>query len=641
MSNFIIGTAGHIDHGKTTLIKALTGNETDRLEEEKERGISIELGFTYFDLPNGKKAGMVDVPGHERFLKNMLAGVSGMDMVMLVIAADEGIMKQTKEHLDILNMLEMHHGMIVLTKKNLVDEEWLELVIEDISDAMEGTFLQDAPIIAVDSISGEGISEVKEKLVELSEIVESKSTEGIPRLPVDRIFSITGFGTIVTGTLASGTFKVGDEVMIYPKELPSKIRNIQVHGETAEIARAGQRVALNLTNVKKKDLDRGDVIAPINTFVKTMMLDVRVNLLKDSPRIIENRTRLRLYHGSREVLCRAIVLEKEFIGPGESGLVQLRLEEDIIAKRDDHFVLRFYSPMETIGGGIIIEPNPPKRKRFDENTLDEIRLLESGDLKEVLQNKIANNKFYFVTCKELSVEIGKSEVDLKIDLDELLEENKIKSLKVYGETYYIANTSYEKLKSDLKLHLEEFHKEYSLREGVSKEEIRSKYFKNVNANVFDQFIQILEVSKMIKVKDKNIALYNFEISYDENSLKIKNEIEKEFKSGEFSPKNSYEIIEAYGDKKQILVNEIYNAMLLEGILIKVSNTITFHKEYYDKALTFTKEYIVENNEITMAIFRDYLGTSRKYAVALLEFFDQQKITIRDGEIRKLYKNVKE
>lgn len=641
MSNFIIGTAGHIDHGKTTLIKALTGNETDRLEEEKERGISIELGFTYFDLPNGKKAGMVDVPGHERFLKNMLAGVSGMDMVMLVIAADEGIMKQTKEHLDILNMLEMHHGMIVLTKKNLVDEEWLELVIEDISDAMEGTFLQDAPIIAVDSISGEGISEVKEKLVELSEIVESKSTEGIPRLPVDRIFSITGFGTIVTGTLASGTFKVGDEVMIYPKELPSKIRNIQVHGETAEIARAGQRVALNLTNVKKKDLDRGDVIAPINTFVKTMMLDVRVNLLKDSPRIIENRTRLRLYHGAREVLCRAIVLEKEFIGPGESGLVQLRLEEDIIAKRDDHFVLRFYSPMETIGGGIIIEPNPPKRKRFDENTLDEIRLLESGDLKEVLQNKIANNKFYFVTCKELSVEIGKSEVDLKIDLDELLEENKIKSLKVYGETYYIANTSYEKLKSDLKLHLEEFHKEYSLREGVSKEEIRSKYFKNVNANVFDQFIQILEVSKMIKVKDKNIALYNFEISYDENSLKIKNEIEKEFKSGEFSPKNSYEIIEAYGDKKQILVNEIYNAMLLEGILIKVSNTITFHKEYYDKALTFTKEYIVENNEITMAIFRDYLGTSRKYAVALLEFFDQQKITIRDGEIRKLYKNVKE
>jgi len=210
MSNFIIGTAGHIEHGKTTLIKALTGNETDRLEEEKERGISIELGFTYFDLPNGKKAGMVDVPGHERFLKNMLAGVSGMDMVMLVIAADEGIMKQTKEHLDILNMLEMHHGMIVLTKKNLVDEEWLELVIEDISDAMEGTFLQDAPIIAVDSISGEGISEVKEKLVELSEIVESKSTEGIPRLPVDRIFSITGFGTIVTGTLASGTFKVGD-----------------------------------------------------------------------------------------------------------------------------------------------------------------------------------------------------------------------------------------------------------------------------------------------------------------------------------------------------------------------------------------------------------------------------------------------
>lgn len=641
MSDFIIGTAGHIDHGKTTLIKALTGHETDRLEEEKERGISIELGFTYFDLPNGKKAGMVDVPGHERFLKNMLAGVSGMDMVMLVIAADEGIMKQTKEHLDILNMLELHQGIIVITKKDLVDEDWLELVIEDIKESMEGSFLDGAPIISVDSVTGEGIEKVKQELVRISETIEAKSTAGVPRLPVDRIFTITGFGTIVTGTLNAGTFKIGDEVVIYPKEISSKIRSIQVHGEPSNEARAGQRVALNLTNVKKKEIERGDVIAPPRSFVTTMMLDVRVNLLKDSPRIIQNRTRLRLYHGSREILCRAIVLDGEHIGPGEEGLVQLRLEEEIIAKKDDHFILRFYSPMETIGGGVIIEPNPPKRKRFDEEILEEIRLLEIGDAKEVLLNKINQNKFYFVTAKQLSIELGKTEKDLQLELQELLDNIEIKKFKVYGENYYISEKTHIKLEESLKLHLVDFHGMYPLRFGISKEEIRSKFFQNVNANVFDEFIQSLENEKIIKMQNKNMSLYDFKINYDEASMNIRNEIEKSFEKEGYSPINSYEILEAYGDKQQSLVNEIYNLLLLEEILVKVSNIITYHKNYYNSALEFLKTYILENEEISMAVFRDHLGVSRKYAVALLEYFDQQKITIRTGETRKLIKTANE
>lgn len=640
MSNFIIGTAGHIDHGKTTLIKALTGHETDRLEQEKERGISIELGFTYFDLENGTKAGIVDVPGHERFLKNMLAGVSGMDMVMLVIAADEGIMKQTKEHLDILNMLELHHGIVVLTKKNLVDEDWLELVQEDIKDSLEGTFLEDAPILPVDSVSGEGIAELKTLLSDMSETIDDKSDEGIPRLPVDRIFTITGFGTVVTGTLISGTFKVGDEVSVYPSNKATKIRGIQVHGETSNSAHAGQRVALNLSNIKKSDIDRGDIVAPPKTFANTMMLDVKVKLLEDAPRIIENRTRLRLYHGAREILCRAVVLDREYVGPGEEAYVQLRLEEEIVAKKEDRFVLRFYSPMDTIGGGIIIEPNPPKRKRFDENALQEIKLMETGDSNELVLNKIKQAKGYFTTLKNLSLELGQSSKVLEKDIDDLKKESKIHELKVYSENYYIADSSYEMLVKQLKDHLDDFHKEYPLREGAIKEEMRSKYFQNVNSNVFDVFIQLLESKKIIKVIDKAIALFDFEKHYDDESKKIYNDLSKAFEEGEYAPPNSFDILESYSQKEQELVNEIYNAMLIEGELVKVSNIITYHKKYYNLAVEYLKKHIVENGGITMAEFRDEFGISRKYAVAFLEFLDSQKITIREGDIRKLYENVK-
>ncbi|MCT4661614.1 MAG: selenocysteine-specific translation elongation factor [Tissierellales bacterium] len=640
MSNFIIGTAGHIDHGKTTLIKALTGHETDRLEQEKERGISIELGFTYFDLENGTKAGIVDVPGHERFLKNMLAGVSGMDMVMLVIAADEGIMKQTKEHLDILNMLELHHGIVVLTKKNLVDEDWLELVQEDIKDSLEGTFLENAPILSVDSVSGEGIAELKQLLSDMSEKIEAKSDEGIPRLPVDRIFTITGFGTVVTGTLISGTFKVGDEVSVYPASKSTKIRGIQVHGEASNEAHAGQRVALNLSNIKKSEIERGDIVAPPKTFTNTMMLDVKVQMLKDAPRIIENRTRLRLYHGAREVLCRAVVLDREYVGPGEEAYVQLRLEEEIVAKKEDRFVLRFYSPMDTIGGGVIIEPNPPKRKRFDENALKEIELMETGDSNELVLNKIKQSKGYFATMKTLALELGQSNKILEADISDLKEENKIHELKVYSENYYIADSSYQMLVQQLKDHLSDFHRDYPLRDGAIKEEMRSKYFQNVNSNVFDVFIQLLESKSEIKVKDKAIALYDFEKSYDDESRAIYNALSKEFEEGAYAPKNSFEIIEAYSQKEQPLVNEIYNAMLIEGTLIKVSNIVTYHKKYYDEAIEYLKKHISENGGITMAEFRDKLGISRKYAVAFLEFLDSQKITIREGDIRKLYENVK-
>lgn len=333
MKHVIIGTAGHIDHGKTTLIRALTGRNTDRLKEEQKRGISIELGFTYFDLPSGKRAGIIDVPGHEKFIKNMLAGVMGIDIVLLVVAADEGVMPQTSEHLAILNLLGIEKGFVVITKSDLVDEEWLELVKEDVTDEIRGTFLEGAPIIPVSSTKGTGIEEVIELIDELTLKLEDREVDDMPRLPVDRVFSISGFGTIVTGTLLSGKLNTGDEIQVFPGNKIGRIRSLQVHDEDTSTAYAGQRVAINIAGLKKDEVDRGDVVAPVDSMRETLMLDVKVKLIKGIERSIENRTRLRIYIGAKEALCRIILLDKDVLNPGEEAYAQLRLEEEIVAKK--------------------------------------------------------------------------------------------------------------------------------------------------------------------------------------------------------------------------------------------------------------------------------------------------------------------
>ena len=373
MKNIIVGTAGHIDHGKTTLIKALTGRNTDRWEEEQRRGITIDLGFTYFDLKNGDRVGIIDVPGHEKFINNMVAGVVGMDLVLLVVAADEGIMPQTREHMDILGLLGIKKSILVINKCDLVDEEWLELVEEEIQEELEGTFLEGAPVVKVSAATGQGLDELTDTIQQLmSDEVVAKDTQTIPRLPIDRAFILSGFGTIITGTLISGTITREDVLEMYPIGKECKIRNIQVHGQNQDKCYAGQRVAINLSNVKKKEIRRGCVLAPKNSMKNTDLLDVKLTVLEDSMRILTNHERLHLYTGTSEILCRAVLLDKEQIGPGEEGLVQLRLEEEIAVKRGDRFVVRFYSPMETIGGGIVLEPNPVRKKRFDAQAIEEL-----------------------------------------------------------------------------------------------------------------------------------------------------------------------------------------------------------------------------------------------------------------------------
>ncbi|MBU5440002.1 selenocysteine-specific translation elongation factor [Tissierella sp. MSJ-40] len=636
MKHVIIGTAGHIDHGKTTLIRALTGRNTDRLKEEQERGISIELGFTYFDLPSGKRAGIIDVPGHEKFIKNMLAGVIGIDIVLLVIAADEGIMPQTLEHLAILDLLGIKKGFIVLTKSDLVDEEWIELVEEDIKDEVKGTFLENSPIIKVSSTRGTGIDEAISLIDSLTEQIEDRDINDMPRLPVDRVFSISGFGTVVTGTLLSGFFKVGDEVQIFPGNKKGRIRSLQVHDNDADIAYGGQRVAINIAGIKKEDAQRGSVLAPISSMKDTMMLDVKVKLLKSINRSIENRTRLRLYIGTKEVLCRIVLLDREELNPGEEAYAQLRLEEEIVVKRRDKFIIRFYSPMFTIGGGEILEPNPTKKKRFDKDTLKELEIKELGNSIDIIEKIIEDKSKEFPTIKDIAVFTAMLEEKVKEEVEHLVKDDRLVIFPLTKDLYTIHKKYFNEVKDKIIKELELYHNKYPLRNGMRKEEIRSKFLKNAKPKVAEAFIDSLINSGDLEQRLENICIKGFESKYNSSQLKIKEDIINKFKENPFLPPRKEELLELLNMSKED-VEEVFVSIVNNGDIIKLSDEIYLLKENYDIALDKLEKYIHNNGPISIGEYRDLLNTNRKVALSLLEYFDQIKVTKRDGDKRILSK----
>lgn len=636
MKHIIIGTAGHIDHGKTTLIKALTGRNTDRLKEEQDRGISIELGFTYFDLPNGQRAGIVDVPGHEKFIKNMLAGIIGIDIVLFVIAADEGIMPQTVEHLAILDLLGIKNGIIVLTKSDLVDDEWIELVEEDIHNEVKGTFLENSQIIRVSSTKKEGIDKLIHLLTDYSQNIHGRSINDMPRLPVDRVFTISGFGTVVTGTLLSGQFNVGDEVQVYPGSLNSRIRSIQVHDEDSKTAYGGQRVAINLAGIKKDNIKRGSVISLVDSMKESMMLDVKVKLLKSLDKVIENRTRLHLYIGTDEVLCRIILLDRERLEPGEEAYAQLRLEEKVVSKRGDKFILRFYSPMFTIGGGTILEPNAIKKKRFDEDAYEELSIKESGSSKDILEKIIHTKGISFPSLKEISIETSMLEDNLIVDAEILNKEFKIILFNTSKEIYPIHIDHYNKMKESLIYELEQYHNKYPLRCGMPKEEMRNKLLNKAKSKVADQIIQGFIEDSLIEQNGDTIKLKNFITSYTKDQQIIRDYLIERLTKDEFLPPKKDDIASSTMANKED-IDEVFNALVLNDEIIKINDEVYMLKESFDKSLKLLKEYLIEHNSITVGEYRDILGTNRKVSISLLEFFDQLKITKRDGEKRALIK----
>lgn len=629
MKNIIIGTAGHIDHGKTTLIKALTGRNTDRWEEEQRRGITIDLGFTYFDLPSGDRAGIIDVPGHERFINNMVAGVVGMDMVLLVIAADEGIMPQTREHMDILNLLGIEKSIIVLNKCDLVDGEWMELVEEEVKEELEGTFLEHAPVVKVSAATGEGLEVLIDTISQMtSDEMMTKDISTIPRLPIDRAFTLSGFGTIITGTLVSGTITKDDLLEMYPIGKECKIRSIQVHGQDRKECYAGQRVAINLSNVKKREIKRGCVLAPPNSMKNTDLLDVRLNVLESSMRVLTNHTRLHFFTGTSEILCRAVLLDKEEIGPGESGYVQLRLEEEIAVRRGDKFVVRFYSPMETIGGGVILEPNPGVKKRFQENVIEELKRKESGSSADVIELHVRGRADTLITTAELAKLTALSIDEVQEDISELLSQGLVQVFAMRKDTYVWHADSIRAAKETLDKALREYEEKYPYRYGMKKAEVQMTYFQKIKPNVFDKIVEMLIEEGCLKRVDEFLCTPQYQVKKDTRYDKVSGILLDTFTNAKYDFVR-YSEIDFKGTVKET-ADDILNILLEEQKIVKVTEDMYTLTEYMERAKELIQEHLKGEPVITIAQVRDMFDTSRKSAKPIIEYMDSIKVTKKTG-----------
>lgn len=629
MKHIIIGTAGHIDHGKTTLIKALTGRNTDRWEEEQRRGITIDLGFTWFDLPGGDRAGIIDVPGHEKFINNMVAGVVGMDMVLLVVAADEGIMPQTREHMDILNLLGIEKSIIVLNKCDLVDEEWTELVEEEIREELSGTFLEKAPVVWVSAATGEGLPRLIEVIEKMArEEVEEKDTSTIPRLPIDRAFSLSGFGTIITGTLLSGTITKEDTLEMYPIGKTSKIRSIQVHGQDVDRCFAGQRVAINLSNIKKREIGRGCVLAPPDSMKNTDLLDVKMNILDSSMRVLTNHTRLHLFTGTSEILCRAVLLDQDELGPGESGYVQLRLEEEIAVKKGDKFVVRFYSPMETIGGGVILEPNPSVHRRHQQQVIEDLERRESGSSADVVELHVKSHAETMVTLSEIARLTALSAEEVEADAAQLAAEGTVLLFPMKKETWAWHRQDAARARETILAALTEYEKKYPYRYGMKKAEVHSNCFRRIRPNVFDLFLAYLEEKGALKRVDEFLCTPDYQVRkdalYERVSAALLGAMEKAgfdfVRYGEIPVK----------DVKQEVKDDILNILLEEKKIVKVTDEMYTLSAYMDEAKEKIRASLAEDPVITIAQVRDMFQTSRKSAKPILEYMDSIKVTKKTG-----------
>lgn len=626
MKNIIVGTAGHIDHGKTTLVKALTGRETDTLSEEKKRGISINLGFTYLDLPNGNRVGIVDVPGHEKFIKNMMAGATGIDIVLFIVAADEGVMPQTREHLDILTYLNIKNGIIVLTKCDLVEKEYIELVKEELRDFTKNTFLDGAKIIEVDSVSKRGIDELKNILAEESGKITEKESNTPERMHIDRVFPVKGIGTVITGTLMEGKVNKGDELFIYPENEKVRVKSVQVHGKDVETAYAGQRTAINVSSLKKIPIVRGDIIAKENSVITTNIIDAKVMVSKNREFSIKHWTRLRLALGTREILCRAVPLEKDEILPGEEGFVQFRLEEELVCRNRDRFVIRSYSPVETIGGGIIIDPLAKKR-HVDEKLIEELRIKESGDLDKIILQYTETEK-RLVSLKEIISYTGDNEIEVEDEVKKLIKDGKI----FIVENKYLNINTFEEIVKNINDLLNKHHKESPLANGLTKDEIKTKVDVDLSLKELESILKLIVNSKKIQLIGQYYALSSFKIGLSKKQEQIRKDILTELKENSF---NNIENIKSFTGKDKNK-EQVLKYMIDKDIIVFGGNNILL-KEDFEEAKKLLVDFIEKNGSITISEYRDLLKSSRKNILLILEYFDSVGLTKRLEDKRVLAK----
>lgn len=632
MKNTIIGTAGHVDHGKTLLIKALTEIETDRLVEEKKRGITIDLGFAWLTLPDGERVGIVDVPGHERFIKNMLAGAGGINLALLVIAADDGVMPQTREHLDILSLLDIHDGIIVITKADLVEEEWTEIVMDDVRTLVQGTFLENAPMMAVSAYTGQGIDALRTLLAERVQAAANQNLARPFRVPVDRVFSVEGFGTVVTGTLIEGSISEGDEVELYPHGTRSRVRNLQVHSQDVETAWAGQRVAVNLAGLKKDEVSRGDVVAVPASMHNTLMLDVKVQALKDSGRTLRTGSRLHFYHGARDALCKLVLLGQDTLEPGGECYAQLRFTEPVAVKKGDHFILRFYSPVETVGGGVVLDPNPKKHRRSDASVQEALSVRELGTEGDNLLQAILDASPRFTQAAEIQKLLAMDAETFKRELDTLIEAGDV--IRLSAKTV-IASDYKDTLGRRLVKLLRDYHAANPLQAGIRRDELRGKLMPGREISLADKVLALYEQDGLIRAVNQKVALSDFTIEYSEADRRLHDAIEAQFLAAEYAPPTLEELYASYPPKEKAAVKRVFEAMLETGTVLMTSPQMYFRADTVAKAWGLIEAFAAENGQITLAQFRDMIGTSRKFALSLLEYFDRQGRTQMQGDARVL------
>mgnify|MGYP001864032943 FL=1 len=632
MKHVIIGTAGHVDHGKTLLVKALTGIDTDRLVEEKKRGITIELGFAHLDFDDGTQAGIVDVPGHEKFIKNMLAGAGGIDLAMLVVAADEGFMPQTVEHLGILSLLGIQDGLVVITKCDMADPEWVEMVKEDVRTHVEGTFLEGKPVFTVSAYTGQGIPELRQALKELVQKAAEKNMRTPFRLPIDRVFSVDGFGTVVTGTLIEGSVSNGDMAEILPGGVQARVRNLQVHDRDVETAYAGQRVAINLAGVKKADLGRGDVIARPGSVRTSLMLDARLQNLKNSQRTILSGSQVHLYHGSAVRLCKVVLLDRDALQPGESCYAQLRLTEEIAAKRGDRFVIRFYSPLETIGGGVVLDDLPRRHKRGDQAVLEALAIRESGSGDDQLVQLVAEHGHSLPTLEKLAAPQNLDREELGRSLEELTSAGKVLQ-PLPGR--YLAASVFDAIWDSCRGLLEQYHRQNPLHAGMKVAELRQKLLKNTDQAVADAVLAALAREGKIKAVADRYALADFAVHLTKRQSAIREKLLQTYRKAGLEVPGLDEVIASFPPAEQGDCRQVVESLVSGGGLVMLTPQLCLHSQVYAQVCDKTRDFMAEHQELTLAEFRDLLGTSRKYALAVLEYYDKNKILKKDGDVRRL------
>ena len=631
MKHVIIGTAGHVDHGKTTLIHALTGTNPDRLKEEQERGMTIDIGFAALKLPDGTVAGIVDVPGHERFLKNMLVGASGVDVALVVVAADESVMPQTEEHLAILRLLDVRNGVVAMTKIDLVDRDWADAVERDIREHLQGTFLEKAPIVRVSTVTGKGIDTLRRALLSAVSRAESRNADLPFRLPVDRVFTRPGFGTVATGTLVAGTLRVGDAAEITPQGLPCRVRGLQIHGEKCKEAQAGSRVAVNLAGVEVSDLERGAQLVPVGAMAPTTTFDAVLRLLPAIANPLKDRARIRLHLGTAEIIGRIRLLDsRDSVEAGQEAYIQFQGETPFACIRGDRFIVRAYSPMRTIGGGIALDPAPPRHKKNDPNVLDALAARQRGTPEDLIETLLLRNPLGILR-NNLPALAGMTAPDAESGLSALLERGTAESIAFDRVMLTAARRQWT---DRVRAVLTAYHEQFPLRAGMPKEELRAALGREMDAKAFGSLTAQWQEEKILRIEANLARLSDFAVQLNDRQLALLERIEAYYHACGIETPRLEEVcrdVKAPPDA----VNALLRVGTQRGNFVRVAEDVYYDAQTVAEMQKILRELVTQTGSLTVASFRDRMKTSRRFAMQALEYFDSVRFTRRNGDERLL------